>query len=158
MLVWTIRRAEHPAYGYFTPQKEYFDAIIRWQEKRNGVKGLEERHIGYANGVLAGVVAAANVLCSKGDNILVHSPTYVGFTHCLEDNGYNIVHSPLVIDENNVWRMDYADMEEKIVKKNSKICTSTVRFFARPTIPAAECGSAGSWKRPWPFSKNTMCM
>ena len=25
-----IARAQHPAFGYFRPTKEYFDAIIRW--------------------------------------------------------------------------------------------------------------------------------
>ena len=53
---------------------------------------------------------------SRGDHVLVHSPTYVGFTHCLTDNGYNIVHSPLKKDEIGVWRMDLADMEEKLRK------------------------------------------
>jgi len=56
-----------------------------------------------------------NVICSKGDNVLLHSPTYIGFTHCLTDNGYNIIHSPLYKDENGIWRMDYEDMEKKIV-------------------------------------------
>lgn len=110
-----IRRAEHPAYGYFMPSEEYYSGIIRWHKERNCVE-LKPEYIGYANGVLGGVVSALNVLCSKGDNVLVHSPTYVGFTHSLENNGYNIVHSPLVIDEGGIWRMDYADMEEKIVK------------------------------------------
>ena len=36
-----ISRAEHPAYGYFSPRQEYYDAIIRWQRERNGVEGLE---------------------------------------------------------------------------------------------------------------------
>ena len=110
-----IQRANHPCYGYFFPREEYFDSIIRWHKTRNGVEGLESRHIGYANGVLGGVVAALNVLCSRGDNVLVHSPTYIGFTNTLNNNGYHIVHSPLVKDEEGVWRMDYADMEQKIV-------------------------------------------
>lgn len=110
-----IRRAQHPAYGYFTPSEGYYQGIIQWQRRRNGVE-LTPEVIGYANGVLGGVVSALNVMCSKGDNVLVHSPTYVGFTHALEDNGYNIVHSQLVIDENNIWRMDFADMEKKIVE------------------------------------------
>jgi cystathionine beta-lyase len=111
-----IERVKHPAYGYFNPRQEYFDTIIKWQESRNGVQGLKAEHIGYENGVLGGVISAMNVFCSKGDNILVHSPTYIGFTMCLENNGYNIVHSELKKDEQNVWRMDLADMEEKIVK------------------------------------------
>lgn len=110
-----IARVNHPAFGYFSPRQEYFDSIIRWHETRNHVKGLEAKHIGYENGVLGGVVTAMNVLASKGDNVLVHSPTYIGFTMSLENNGYHIVHSPLVQDENNIWRMDYEDMEKKIV-------------------------------------------
>ena len=65
---------------------------------------------------LGGVVSAVNVLCSRGDHVLVHSPTYIGFTHALEDNGYHIVHSPLRQDTQGTWRMDLADMEEKIVQ------------------------------------------
>ena len=110
-----IERTKHAAYGYFLPRDEYYDAIINWQRDRNGVDGLERIHIGYANGVLGGVVSALNVMCSKGDNVLVHSPTYVGFTHALEDNGYNIVHSPMFVDEDDVWRMDFEDMERKIL-------------------------------------------
>ncbi len=111
-----MERTSHPAFGYFAPRDEYFDAIIRWQETRNHVTGLTKDHIGYENGVLGGVISALHVLCSKGDNVLLHSPTYIGFTDSLENNGYHIVHSPLVLDAQNIYRMDFADMEEKIVK------------------------------------------
>ena len=73
-----VERAKHPAYGYFQPTKEYFDSIIKWHETRNGVTGLLPEHIGYENGVLGGVVSALNVFCSRGDNILLHSPTVLG--------------------------------------------------------------------------------
>ncbi len=109
-----IRRAQHPLFGYFDPRQEYYDAISRWHREHKGTPDLKPEHIHYANGVLAGVVAMANVLCSKGDKILVHSPTYVGFTHALGDNGYCLVHSPLMQDAQGVWRMDYEDMERRI--------------------------------------------
>ena len=132
-----MERTQHTAYGYFSPRKEYFDAIIQWHRDHNGVEGLEPKHIGYANGVLGGVVAAAGVLCSRGDNILVHSPTYVGFTHALGDLGYNLVHSPLVLDENGIWRMDFEDMEKRIVE-NKIHCA----IFCSPHNP---CGRV--WER-----------
>lgn len=110
-----IERTKHPAYGYFQPRKEYFDLIIKWHETRNGVTGLKPEHIGYENGVLGGVVSALNVFCSKGDKVLLHSPTYIGFTMSLTNNGYDMILSPLVKDENNVWRMDFEDMEKRIV-------------------------------------------
>ena len=113
-----IERAKHPLYGYFEMTDEYYGSIIRWQEKRNGVTGLAKEHIGYENGVLGGVISALNVMCSRGDNVLLHSPTYVGFTGALTNNGYHMVLSPLVKDENDVWRMDFEDMERRIVENN----------------------------------------
>lgn len=109
-----IERAKHPAFGYFAPRKEYYDAIIRWQETRNGVTGLTPQCIGYENGVLGGVVSALNVFCSRGDQVLVHKPTYIGFTKTLKNNGYHIVHSDLVLDADGIWRMDFEDMERKL--------------------------------------------
>ena len=111
-------RLAHPVYGYFLPREEYFDAIIRWQAKRNQVTDLKAEHIGYENGVLGGVVSAAGVLCSRGDKILVHSPTYVGFTNALGNAGYKLVHSPLYQDAEGVWRMDYEDMEKRLAEEN----------------------------------------
>ena len=112
------QRVMHPAFGYFSASDEYYNSIIKWHNIRNGVTGLEKEHIGYENGVLGGVVSALNVFCSKGDNALLHTPTYVGFSASLKNNGYNMVLSPLKKDEENVWRMDFEDMEEKIKKNN----------------------------------------
>ena len=130
-------RIAHPAFGYFEPREEYFDAIIRWHAKRNGVQGLTRECIGYENGVLGGVLSALNVFCSRGDKVLVHSPTYIGFTFSLKNNGYEIVHSPLVLDENGVWRMDYEDMEKKICENHIHAA-----IFCSPHNP---CGRV--WER-----------
>lgn len=111
-----IERAKHPAFGYFSMRDEYYQAIIDWQKNRNDVDGLEKTHIGYENGVLGGVASALGAFCSAGDSVLLHSPTYIGFTMTLENNGYNIVHSDLKQDADGIWRMDYEDMEEKIKK------------------------------------------
>jgi len=130
-------RVQHHAFGYFGARDEYYDGIIAWQEKRNGVTGLAKEHIGYENGVLGGVISALNCVCSKGDKVLLHSPTYVGFTGCLGNNGYNMVLSPLVQDEQGVWRMDFADREEKL-----KTQTIHAAVFCNPHNP---CGRV--WER-----------
>ncbi len=127
-----IERTRHTTYGYFSPRQEYFDSIIRWQESRNGAEGLKQEHIGYANGVLGGVASALAVLCSKGDNVLVHSPTYIGFTGTLTNNGYHIVHSPLHQDDDGIWRMDFEDMEAKILANRIHVA-----IFCSPHNP---CG------------------
>ena len=137
-----IERAKHGLYGYFDPSEEYFDSIIKWQEKRNGVTGLEAEHIGYENGVLGGVVSTLTAFAAPGDAVLLHSPTYIGFTNSITDNGYRIVHSPLVKDEEGVWRMDFEDMDAKIKANNIHVAV-----FCSPYNP---CGRV--WER-WEIEK-----
>ena len=137
-----IERAKHPAYGYFDAADEYYDSIIRWHEKRNGVTGLTKECIGYENGVLGGVISALTCFAAPGDAVLVHSPTYIGFTFSLENNGYKIVHSPLVKDADGVWRMDYDDMDKKL--KANHIHAA---IFCSPHNP---CGRV--WER-WEIEK-----
>ena len=137
-----IERAKHPAFGYFQPTDEYFDSIIRWQETRNGAAGLTRECIGYENGVLGGVIATLSAFSAPGDAVLLHSPTYIGFTKSVENNGRSIVLSPLVPDKDGVWRMDYGDMDDKI--KKNKI---HVAIFCNPHNP---CGRV--WER-WEIEK-----
>lgn len=106
-------RAAHPAFGYFDLSDAYYDAILFWQKTRNGAAVAREA-IGYENGVLGGAASALGVLAAPGDKILVHAPTYIGFTFTLKGSGYQIVHSDLKRDAQGVWRMDYADMDRKI--------------------------------------------
>ena len=132
-----IERVKHPAFGYFVPSEEYYESIIKWHEIRNGVSGLKKEHIGYENGVLGGVISALTSYASPGDGVLVHSPTYIGFTMSLTNNGFNIVHSPLFKDDQGVWRMDYDDMEKKIKENNIHVA-----IFCSPHNP---CGRV--WER-----------
>ncbi len=106
-----IERVKQPHFGYFAPREEYFSKIIEWQSRRNDVVGLEPKHIGYENGVLGGVISTLNAFAAPGDEVLVHSPTYIGFTNSLTNAGFRIVHSPLKLDDDGIWRMDFEDME-----------------------------------------------
>ncbi len=136
------KRMEMPNFGYFPLPKEYFDSIIRWQQKRNGVEGLLPEHIGYENGVLGGVSSALQAFTAPGEKILVHSPTYVGFTHTFQDTGRVAVHSPLKRDEQGIWRMDYEDMDKKLRENDIHLA-----IFCSPHNP---CGRV--WER-WEIEK-----
>ena len=94
-------------------------------------------HIGYENGVLGGVVSALRAFAAPGDPVLVHSPTYIGFTKSLQANGFPIVHSPLRLDERGVWRMDFEDMERKLEEHRIHVA-----IFCSPHNP---CGRV--WER-----------
>ncbi|GLB32864.1 aminotransferase [Lacrimispora amygdalina] len=148
-----VERVQHPAFGYFSPSKEYYNAIIRWQEERNGVTGLTKECIGYENGVLGGVISVLNAFSAPGDAVLLHSPTYIGFTMSLENNGRKIIHSPLKLDENGVWRMDYEDMDKKI--KAHKIHTA---IFCNPHNPCGRVWEKWEIEKAMEVYKNNDCI
>ena len=136
------KRLNTPSFGYFKLTQEYFDAIIRWQKERNGIEGLEAEHIGYENGVLGGVSAAVQAFTSPGDKILLHSPTYVGFTGTLNSTGRPIVHSELKRDGDGIWRMDFEDMDRKLKENNIHFA-----IFCSPHNPTGRV-----WER-WEIEK-----
>ena len=148
-----VERVQHPAFGYFSPSEEYYDAIIKWQEERNGVTGLTKECIGYENGVLGGVISVLNAFSAPGDAVLLHSPTYIGFTMSLENNGRKIIHSPLKQDENGVWRMDYEDMDKKI--KAHKIHTA---IFCNPHNPCGRVWEKWEIEKAMEVYKNNDCI
>lgn len=132
-----IRRTEHPAYGYYIPTKEYYESIIRWHKMRNGVTELAACDIGYENGVLGCVSTAVQAFTAPGERVLLHSPTYIGFTHVLEDTGRVAELSPLKKDSGGVWRMDYEDMEARLRRHHIHLAV-----FCSPHNP---CGRV--WER-----------
>ncbi len=107
-------RLAFPNFGYFSESDAYFRAVMDWHRTRKGVTDLTPEAIGYENGVLGGISSAVRMLTTPGDRILLHSPTYVGFTHVLDDTGRKAVHSPLKRDKDGIWRMDYEDMDRKL--------------------------------------------
>ena len=126
------KRLDHPMFGYYPVREEYYEKIIDWHVSRNQVEGLTKEAIGYENGVLGGVVSVLNTFLNPGEKVLLHSPTYIGFTNSITNAGFEIVHSPLKKDENNVWRMDYEDMDKKIKENGIKVAV-----FCNPHNP---CG------------------
>ena len=135
-------RMEMPNFGYFALPEAYYDSIINWHKTRNGVEGLEPKHIGYENGVLGGLSSALQAFTAPGEKILVHSPTYVGFTGTLNGLGRKMVFSELKRDEAGIWRMDYEDMDRQLRENRIHLA-----IFCSPHNP---CGRV--WER-WEIEK-----
>ena len=148
-----IARASHPAYGYFNLSDDYFNSIINWQETRNKVSNLTKQHIGYENGVLGCVVSAAQAFCSAGDKILLHSPTYIGFTFSLSNVGYQLVLSPLVQDEDGIWRMDYEDMDQKLKEHSIHFAV-----FCSPHNPSGRVWEQWEIEKAMEIYRNNDCV
>ena len=148
-----IERAGHPAFGYFNTRQEYYDRIIEWQKERNGVSRLTAECIGYENGVLGGVASAVHTFTIAGDAVLLHAPTYIGFTHVMEDTGRKSVLSHLVLDSDGIWRMDYEDMDRKL--KEHKI---HLAIFCSPHNPTGRVWEQSEIERAMEIYRQNDCI
>ena len=136
------KRLDHPLFGYSRTRQEYYDRIIQWQMVRHGHEGLQTEYIGYENGVHGFITSAIQILSQPGDKVLVHRPTYVGFSMDIQQQGRVPVYSELIQDEQGIYRMDYEDMDTKL--KENKI---HVAIFCSPHNPTGRV-----WER-WELEK-----
>ena len=57
--------------------------------------------------MLGGLISTLSAFMAPGDAVLVHTPTYIGFTKSITNAGFRMELSPLKLDEQGVWRMDF---------------------------------------------------
>lgn len=146
-------RISQPHFGYFSLSSEYYDRIIKWHRDRFGTEGLEEKYIGYENGVLGCVSSALQAFTAPGEAVLMHAPTYIGFTGTVNNLGRKIVLSDLKRDEAGIWRMDYEDMEKKI-KENHTHCV----IFCSPHNPTGRVWEREELERAMEIYKKYDCI
>lgn len=113
-------RIEHPIYGYFDIPDKFYESIIYWHKARKNTNNIEKKHISHDNELLGGLVSGLKALNKKGDAVLLHKPTYIGFVDILSSLGYEIILSDLKEDKDGIFRMDYDDMSKKIKDYNIK--------------------------------------
>ena len=148
-----VERINEPHFGYFMLPQKYFDAIKDWQYARNGIEGIENVNIGYENGVLGCVSTALQAFTAPGECILVHSPTYIGFTSVFNSTGRKAIDSPLILDEKGIWRMDYEDMDKKI--KENKI---HLAVFCSPHNPTGRVWEKEEIEKAMEVYRNNDCI
>lgn len=108
------QRLEQPTLGYASLDARYKPAVLGWYARRHGVKELRPEQLSYQNSTIGALVSALQVFTQSGDPVLVNTPNYTGFTNALRNTGRVLVQSPLRRDQNGIYRMDFADMEQKI--------------------------------------------
>ncbi len=114
-----IERAEHPVYGYTRVGSAYFDALIRWYEKRHNWS-ISESWILTTPGVVPAVNYVIQRFSKPGDKILIQSPVYYPFARSIKNNGRQVLDNPLKI-ENNHYKMDFKDLEKKLKDPRVKL-------------------------------------
>lgn len=110
-----IKRANHGIYGYTFREDSFFQAIIDWQQRRNGWK-IEKDWIRNSTGTIPAVSVAVNAFTNPGDKIIIQDPVYYRFFDSITYNGRHVIHNTMIHD-NGKYHIDFDDLEKQVDSK-----------------------------------------
>lgn len=113
-------RVEHGVFGYSESKDHYFEAVAGWLQNHHGLT-IEKDWVVKTPGIVFALALAIQAFTKAGDAVLVQQPVYYPFSRLIKANGRVVVSSDLVLNENNHYEIDFADMEQKIVENHIKL-------------------------------------
>jgi len=127
---------EWGTWGYTIAGKKDAEALCAYWARRHGVK-IETQDVLMSPCVVTGLRLCVRALTDPGDGVLITTPVYGPFFHSVKGNNHPLIESPMIMDENNRYTLDLADIEEKLKSGAAKLV-----LFCSPHNP---CGRA--WSR-----------
>ena len=114
------QKAAEEIYGYsWHKAPEYFDAVIRWMDRRHDWL-IESDWITYSPGVVPAIDIMIRAFSNVGDKVIVQTPVYYPFFSAIKNNGRQLLQNELKY-ENNKYTIDFDDFEEKAKDPQTKI-------------------------------------
>lgn len=114
------RVVDHRIYGYSIFPEEYYAAIEHWFKKRYDWHVAKEQVV-YSPGTVHALDIAVKAFSGEGDGVLIQRPVYPPFTSTIEGNGRVVVNSPLKLDKEGYYSIDFEDFEEKAKDPKTKL-------------------------------------
>lgn len=105
-------RAAQGVFGYTMVTDEWYRAYHDWWKNRHHFKISREWLI-FCTGVIPAISSIVRKMTSVGENILVMTPVYHIFFNSIQNNGRNVLESPLAYDGGE-YQIDFTDLEEKL--------------------------------------------
>src|SRR5690554_5394981 len=112
-------KSNHGILGYSFADDDYEKAVKKWCWD-NHQADLSKATLISTPGVVSAVGACIQALTNQEDTVLIMEPVYHPFRKMIEINQRKVVVSELVIDSMS-YKMDFADIESKIVLNNVKM-------------------------------------
>ncbi|MBR6446295.1 MAG: pyridoxal phosphate-dependent aminotransferase [Prevotella sp.] len=160
------KRVEHGVFGYTTVQNNYYEAVIRWFERRHNWT-IQREWIQYTTGVVPAISAVIKALTMPSERVLILTPVYNCFFSSIRNNGCEVVESPLVVrssgvqefrsSENlssllvppsSIYEVNWSDFEIKCADEKT-----TVFLLCNPHNPAGRV-----WTREELQRMNEICL
>ncbi|OUP00524.1 aminotransferase [Drancourtella sp. An210] len=111
--------ADFGVFGYYKPEKGYYDALIRWEETYHNYT-VDKEWIRFAPGVVPAINWLMHILTREKDGVIIMPPVYYPFRDAIVNNDRQVVESPLVRTEHG-YVINYGDFERKIKENNVKL-------------------------------------
>lgn len=115
------RRAEHPIYAYTLVGDDYYEAIIRWFERRHHWT-IAREHILYTTGVVPAISCTLQALTMPGEKVVILSPDYNCFFSSIRNSGCEVSES--VLQFNNTakrFEINWNDFEARCADEKTTI-------------------------------------
>lgn len=129
------KRMSHGVFGYTRVPAAYYEAVVQWFFRRHHWK-IDPASIIYTSGVVPAISAVIKAFCQPGDGVIVQTPVYNCFYSSIRNNECRLLGSPLIY-ENNTYRMDFSDLEQKAAEP-----TARVMLLCNPHNPAGRVWTA----------------
>ena len=107
-----MKVAERGIYGYSILPDEYFNSVSDFWASRYGYRPDASSMV-FSTGVVAAISSMVRKLTTPAENVLIQPPVYNIFYNSILNNGRCVIANELVY-ENGEYRMDFADLEEKL--------------------------------------------
>ena len=115
------QRAEHPIYAYTLVGDDYYDAIIRWFQRRHQWT-ITREHILYTIGVVPAVSCTLQALTMAGEKVVMLSPDYNCFFSSISNSGCEVSESVLQFSHsNNRFEVDWTDFEARCADEKTTV-------------------------------------
>lgn len=113
------KRVLHGVFGYAHIPDAYYEAEVKWWEKRHDFK-IKKEWIEVTTGVIPSLSAVVQAFTEAGDKVLIQSPVYNYFNTSIANNKCDIVINELKYN-NGHYEIDFDDFEKKASDTKVKI-------------------------------------
>jgi cystathionine beta-lyase len=135
-------RIDKRIFGYsavFTD--DYYKAFSGWCKDKYDWTFPREQLV-FSPGIIPALYQLAELLLAKGEKMLTFTPAYGYFLHTAEYNGAEMVHSPLLIDSDGYFTIDFDDFEKKCADPKMKLVV-----LCNPHNPSGRVWTAGELQK-----------
>ncbi len=133
-------RAEQGVFGYSVMTQDWYEAYQDWWERRHHLR-IQKDWLIFCSGVVPAIASMVRKLTTPGENVLVQTPVYSMFFNCVNNNGRNVLESPLAYKDGE-YTIDFSDLEEKLANPQT-----TMMILCNPHNPVGKIWDRETLKR-----------